>query len=133
MLYDWRTIIYTDGSALPADVGAQRLGSAVYVPPAGPALAPGSASAPGGAVHSFDSAGQGPTNIITRAELMAVLQALQLSPPPSCVASDSAVALALISKCALAPGPWLREHKHRDLLLAIDAAIAARPAGVPAV
>ena len=133
LLYDWRTISYTDGSALPADGGAQRLGSAVYVPAAGPALDPGSASAPGGATHSFDSAGQGPTNTITRAELMAILQALQLSPPPSCVASDSAVALALISKCAMAPGPWLREHKHRDLLLAIDAAIAARPADLPAV
>ena len=68
--------------------------------------------------------------------LLPGLPSIQAPPLPRVeqrVASDSAVALALISKCAMASGPWLREHKHRDLLLAINAAIAARPADLPAV
>jgi hypothetical protein len=55
-----------------------------------------------------------------------------LHPARLCVlASDSAVALALVDNVTNHPGPWLAEHKHRHLLLAIRDAIAARPAGSP--
>ncbi|MFN5998335.1 MAG: RNase H family protein [Paracoccaceae bacterium] len=124
---DWRAIAYTDGSCVGRGEGPNSLGAAVYIPaPArSPASSPGCVLTPvGGASSSYAADGLGPTNTINRAELVAIWRALAL-PGITRVATDSACALSQIQHYLMHPHR-MREHKHRDLLCAIHATLAAR-------
>jgi ribonuclease HI len=104
-------IYYMDGSCLDTEAG-QRIGAAV-VRPAGPNGGPQQ--------WAVDPCGAGPTNTINRAELAAILRALQAAeqdtPAPGrvTIATDSACSLFQIRQQLSTPKTLLLS-KHRELL-----------------
>ena len=113
------SILYTDGSCLNTEAG-QRIGAAVMRP----AHTDGTPRR-----WAVDPCGAGPTNTINRAELAAILCALQVAeqentelPTPGTIATDSACSLYQIRQQLTTPKN-LMLSKHRELLLAITGVI----------
>jgi len=118
-------ILYTDGSCLDTDAG-QRIGAAVVAP------------ALKGSGHDWrwavDPCGAGPSNTINRAELAAILCALQIAQESITaggrvvIATDSACSLHQIRKQLHEPKA-LMLSKHRAILELISQAITALVCG----
>jgi ribonuclease HI len=112
--FDWRSIIYTDGSCQQNAWGGNNIGAGVVLP--GADCTRSYLVAPGG---------KGVSNTINRAELAALHAALQLaerlgptSSTPRAICTDSACSLALIRRALNDPNS-LRFHKHKPILMAI--------------
>ena len=99
------------------------LGAAVYCP-AEHRMPTGSTRLDPSKAHRIEPAppGPGPTNTITRAELVAILHAVEKYGAGRGIATDSLASLYAISKHMRCPHLHA-EHPHRDLLQAIITAI----------
>ena len=107
------SVLYTDGSATPQTAAGRTdghsIGAGVYCKDLG-----------GRQVECrIDPAGQGATNTITRAELVAILQALQeVNGQPCVIATDSKASMHMIQNQLFNPSK-LRNSPHSRLLSAI--------------
>ena len=102
--HDWREHVYTDGSCITSPV--QAIGSGVYVAREGE----------DGASYTVSACGEGPTNTINRAELVALHYAVATSDAPHLkILTDSLTSIYQIRK-AMAQPMRQRLNKH-DMLL----------------
>ena len=99
--YDPGSIIYTDGSAKETQEHGQRIGSGIFYPNLDVEI-------------SADPCGHKETNTITRAELVAILVALQITKDEQniTIATDSKTSMQTIQK-QLSPPMMYRFSKHR--------------------
>ena len=119
LLYDWRTIAYTDGSKMDVtDGGVKRslVGAGLYIP--------ANEEAGGKAEFTVDPAGAGPTNTINRAELAGIYAAASMQ--QRIIATDSATSMAQLHRAVNRP-MTLRNQKHADALRHIVGAMADAP------
>ena len=105
--------------------GGNKLGSAVLAPYTRhtSSQAP-SGNTPIGDIASYSADGQGATNTINRAELLAILQAVQSTTGDVIIATDSACSLSQIHNSIMSP-KRMAFHKHKHLLQAILQALAS--------
>jgi ribonuclease HI len=119
--FDWRSLIYTDGSCQKDAWGEQHIGAGVVIP--------GKKGHDQHRSYLVDPGGEGVSNTVNRAELSAILAALRLmeelgpaSSTPRTILTDSACSLSLIRQALRDPNSlWL--HKHKPLLTAIASII----------
>ena len=110
LLFNWRTMAYTDGSKMEiteGDTKRNAVGAGLYIPQL--------EELGQQAEFTIDPAGEGATNTINRAELAALYAAT--SKGQTLIATDSATSLAQLQRAVHRP-MTLRMHKHEELLQA---------------
>jgi ribonuclease HI len=122
LLYDWRSLAYTDGSKMEVtdgDIRRTAVGAGLYIP---------SLEEQGEkAEFTVDPAGAGPTNTINRAELAGIHAALEKG--QGAIATDSATSIAQLQRAVHRPGT-LKLHKHADLLRSLVRLLRNSPGAV---